>query len=651
MTDYTLPQWHYRFGQPEQTGTIRTLPEHFQVEEMLPFRPDGEGENHLIHIEKRGLTTHQVAKQLAQFAQVPVRDVSWAGLKDKHGVTRQWLCVRIPGKNTPNWQELNSDELTILESDRTLKKLRPGALMGNRFRIAVAEIEDMAPVLARLEKIRTGVPNYYGEQRFGHNGMNVARAAQMFAGRKVKDRNKRSIYLSAARSFLFNHVVSERLAQHGMTPMDGDAVMLSGSNSFFIAEPWDEATLARLQAGDVALSAPLFGDGGAGSQGDAAEFEQRIVAPWSELLAGLSSARLSPERRRLLLKPEGLTHRVEEGVLWLEFMLPPGAFATSILRELVNYRDAQAYFSPEQEVDREPVEMPERSEQSGHTPADDPEPSPSSDIALREASIPDASPEPGVKPSSRKSMKILVSNDDGVHAPGIKALSDALTQVAQITTVAPDRNCSGASNSLTLTNPLRTQTLENGYIQVNGTPTDCVHLAIRELIDEEPDLVVSGVNAGANLGDDTLYSGTVAAAMEGRHLGLPAIAVSLVGRELKHYDTAAQITRQIVELLMAEPLPKEYILNINVPDCPMDEIKGIKVTRLGNRHKSEGMVRTTDPAGRRIFWLGPPGLEQDAGEGTDFHAVAHGYVSITPLKVDLTAHQQLDTLKQWVKGL
>ncbi|WP_345317096.1 5'/3'-nucleotidase SurE [Ferrimonas gelatinilytica] len=248
-------------------------------------------------------------------------------------------------------------------------------------------------------------------------------------------------------------------------------------------------------------------------------------------------------------------------------------------------------------------------------------------------------------------MKILVSNDDGVHAPGIKALSDALTQVAQITTVAPDRNCSGASNSLTLTNPLRTQTLENGYIQVNGTPTDCVHLAIRELIDEEPDLVVSGVNAGANLGDDTLYSGTVAAAMEGRHLGLPAIAVSLVGRELKHYDTAAQITRQIVELLMAEPLPKEYILNINVPDCPMDEIKGIKVTRLGNRHKSEGMVRTTDPAGRRIFWLGPPGLEQDAGEGTDFHAVAHGYVSITPLKVDLTAHQQLDTLKQWVKGL
>ncbi|MBY6018057.1 5'/3'-nucleotidase SurE [Ferrimonas balearica] len=248
-------------------------------------------------------------------------------------------------------------------------------------------------------------------------------------------------------------------------------------------------------------------------------------------------------------------------------------------------------------------------------------------------------------------MKILVSNDDGVHAPGIKALTDALAVIAETVTVAPDRNCSGASNSLTLTNPLRAQRLENGYYQVNGTPTDCVHLAIRELMDGEPDLVVSGINAGANLGDDTLYSGTVAAAMEGRHLGLPTIAVSLVGRKLEHYDTAAAITAQIVQGLLANPLPSEQILNINVPDLPLEQIQGIRVTRLGARHKAEGMVKTQDPAGRDIYWLGPPGGEQDAGDGTDFHAVANGYVSVTPLTVDLTAHSQLAPLTQWFDQL
>ncbi|MGS0673461.1 5'/3'-nucleotidase SurE [Shewanella sp. 30m-9] len=245
-------------------------------------------------------------------------------------------------------------------------------------------------------------------------------------------------------------------------------------------------------------------------------------------------------------------------------------------------------------------------------------------------------------------MKILISNDDGVNAEGIAALTAALSQIAETLTVGPDRNCSGASNSLTLTNPLRLNTLDNGFISVSGTPTDCVHLAIRELYQDEPDMVVSGINAGANMGDDTLYSGTVAAAMEGRFLGFPAIAISLVGHELKHYDTAAHYALKIVKALQESPVAQDKILNINVPDLPLDEVKGIKITRLGARHRAEGMVRTQDPAGREIFWLGPPGDEQDASEGTDFYAVANGYVSITPLTVDLTAFEQVSALENWL---
>ncbi|MBB1361376.1 5'/3'-nucleotidase SurE [Shewanella sp. SR44-4] len=245
-------------------------------------------------------------------------------------------------------------------------------------------------------------------------------------------------------------------------------------------------------------------------------------------------------------------------------------------------------------------------------------------------------------------INILVSNDDGVRAPGIIALTLALSEFAQVLTVAPDRNCSGASNSLTLTNPLRINNLENGYVSVNGTPTDCVHLAIRQLCQTEPDIVVSGINAGANMGDDTLYSGTVAAAMEGRFLGLPAIAVSLVGKSLIHYDTAAVYAAKIVKGLLQHPISRDQILNVNVPDLPLAQIKGIKVTRLGARHKAEGMIKTQDPAGKDIYWLGPVGSEQYSGEGTDFGAVAAGYVSITPLTVDLTAYNQLDGLADWI---
>ena len=246
---------------------------------------------------------------------------------------------------------------------------------------------------------------------------------------------------------------------------------------------------------------------------------------------------------------------------------------------------------------------------------------------------------------------ILVSNDDGVTAEGIRVLSEALAEVADVLTVGPDRNCSAASNSLTLTNPLRVNKLDNGYISVNGTPTDCVHIAIRELCKVEPAIVVSGINAGANMGDDVLYSGTVAAAMEGRFLGLPAIAISLVGKELTHYKTAAVWAVKLVKGLLKNPVASDQVLNVNVPDLPIEQIKGVKVTRCGARHKAEGMVRTLDPSGKEIFWLGPVGETQDAGEGTDFHAVANGYVSITPLTVDLTAYKQMTDLDNWIEKI
>jgi len=248
-------------------------------------------------------------------------------------------------------------------------------------------------------------------------------------------------------------------------------------------------------------------------------------------------------------------------------------------------------------------------------------------------------------------MKILISNDDGVLAPGIICLAESLASIADITVVAPDRNRSGASNSLTLDNPIRASKTANGFISVDGTPTDCVHLAITGLLKEEPDMVVSGINAGANLGDDVLYSGTVAAAMEGRFLGLPAIAVSMVSADVKYYETAARVVVNMVKHLHRQPLPADTILNINVPDLPWEEIRGIEVTRLGHRHKSAPVIRMTDPRGRDIFWVGPPGEEQDAGPGTDFHAVNNKKVSITPIHIDLTSYRAIDQVSEWIKGI
>lgn len=245
-------------------------------------------------------------------------------------------------------------------------------------------------------------------------------------------------------------------------------------------------------------------------------------------------------------------------------------------------------------------------------------------------------------------MRILLSNDDGVHAEGIKVLYEELSKFADVTVVAPDRNCSGASNSLTLLNPLRAEKMDTGFYSVNGTPTDSVHLGISQLMSPLPDLVVAGINNGANLGDDTLYSGTVAAATEGRHMGMPAVAVSLVGKEEEHYKTAAIIAAQIIMRLQEHPLASDQIINLNVPDLPIEEIKGVEVTRLGHRHKAEMMKKMTDPWGRAIYWYGSLGKELDAGQGTDFDAVNRGYASVTPLTVDMTAYKSMDNMKMWM---
>ncbi len=247
-------------------------------------------------------------------------------------------------------------------------------------------------------------------------------------------------------------------------------------------------------------------------------------------------------------------------------------------------------------------------------------------------------------------MYILLSNDDGYRAEGIRRLAGCLSDLADVVIVAPERDRSGASNSLTLDDPLRVSKVDENTYFVDGTPTDCVHLAITGVLDKEPDMVISGVNAGPNLGDDVLYSGTVAAAMEGRFLGLPAIAISMTGELPEHFATGCAVAQQLVSRLLREPLPADTILNVNVPDVPVDELHGFRATRLGHRHRAEPVIPALDPRGRRIFWVGAAGAEQDAGPGTDFHAVSEGFVSVTPLQVDLTRPDQLDSLGTWLEA-
>ena len=248
-------------------------------------------------------------------------------------------------------------------------------------------------------------------------------------------------------------------------------------------------------------------------------------------------------------------------------------------------------------------------------------------------------------------MRILLSNDDGVHSPGLIALFDGLKGLGELEVVAPDRDHSGASNALTLNRPLTVEEHPNGFRSVDGTPTDCVHLAVNGLFREPFDRVVSGINTHANLGDDIIYSGTVAAATEGRHLGLPTIAVSLVNDGHFHYETAARVVRVLLENERPLVLGPRSILNVNVPDVPWEELAGIRVTRLGHRERAEGAVPMTCPRGKERYWIGAAGVGGDAGPGTDFNAVREGYVSVTPVHIDMTRHEALSRLRDWVDTL
>lgn len=249
-------------------------------------------------------------------------------------------------------------------------------------------------------------------------------------------------------------------------------------------------------------------------------------------------------------------------------------------------------------------------------------------------------------------MKILISNDDGVSAPGIKVLADALSEIGEVIVVAPDRNKSGASSSLTLDNPIRVHKTSMGYYAVTGTPADCIFIAHYQILKGElPDIVVCGINMGANLGDDLLYSGTVAGAIEGRFLGVPAIAISMASKECNHLETAGIIAKQLTLQLVKGDLGTDRILNVNVPDCPLSELKGFQVTRQGHRHRKNVVVPATDARNKPIYWLAPPERPKDASPGTDFHAIEHSFVSITPLQVDLTAYKAFDHVSAWVSEL
>lgn len=337
MAEELIPQWPCAYGGPSGSGTIKAQPEDFIVEEMLPFQTDGNGEHVFLHIEKRGQNTEYVARQLARLAGVRQHDIGFAGLKDRHGQTRQWFSIWLPGKDAPVWSDLESESLKILAATRHARKLKRGALAGNRFSIVLRNWQgDRALTEQRLKAVADGgFPNYFGEQRFGHQGRNLEKALAMFQGARVK-REQRSIYLSAARSYLFNLILAERVAsQTWHVGLAGDVLNLNDSHSRFPAPVIDEALERRLAQGDLHPTGALWGRGELATGGDAARLEWQIVADHNELTQGLEQAGLEQERRALRVLPTDLHWSFDDDKLALSFGLPAGSYATALLREIV----------------------------------------------------------------------------------------------------------------------------------------------------------------------------------------------------------------------------------------------------------------------------------------------------------------------------
>ncbi|MEW7866295.1 tRNA pseudouridine(13) synthase TruD [Aeromonas diversa] len=337
-----LEQLTYLHGQPAVTGVLKAAPSDFVVIEDLGFEPCGEGEHIFVRVRKTGENTAWVAGLLADAAGVNRNAVTWAGLKDRHAVTEQWFGIHLPGKAEPDLSVIESDSIQILEAKRHNRKLRTGYLKGNRFTLRLTGLSGSEGLEARLQAVaEQGVPNYYGEQRFGRGGNNLEAAKAMFGGKRIKDRNKRSLYLSAARSMLFNTVVTARIEQGlAHTLLAGDCLMLKGSHSIFSEPEVTPELAARLASGDVQLTAPLWGRGRLASQHEAAAFEEAALSSLAEWREGLEKAGLDQERRPLLLRPEAMSWQLEDDTLTLSFFLPAGAFATSVVRELIDAREA-----------------------------------------------------------------------------------------------------------------------------------------------------------------------------------------------------------------------------------------------------------------------------------------------------------------------
>jgi tRNA pseudouridine13 synthase len=336
----------YAYGEPLFKGVLRQTPESFYVEEILGFEPSGEGEHVFLFIEKIGINTQQVAERLAKLTKIPVKNISYAGMKDRHAVSRQWFSVHLPGKSEPDWQLLNNDELTVLSTSRHLKKLRRGVHQGNRFVIVITSLDAEDTDLASTELaerlsliIKHGVPNYFGEQRFGHNGNNLVKVRQWFAGQFTPKRYQRGIYLSAARSYLFNQLLARRVELQSWNSLtQGELLLLAGSNSVFLQG--NELDLVkRLEESDIHLTGPMYGrQGNVVTESAVASLEQEVLTAEPELLFGLEKQGLKAERRSLRLVPEQFSYHLENQRLELDFILPRGSFATALIRECIHFK-------------------------------------------------------------------------------------------------------------------------------------------------------------------------------------------------------------------------------------------------------------------------------------------------------------------------